>query len=579
MKRWRNAVIALLIAPGIPVLLHLLSREPGWHSALLLFVPVILSAGAAELAPEPGNTLSRLRRFRSLILSAGCYALGILLTLALNFSASELFGRELVRVVSAFGLLLTVALFAGWSSGRNRRERWSIAAGFTAFGMAGGIPFGVAAASFPGVGPEQSFSIGILIAAVVTGAAALWIPEKRRPLRCAAALWMIGVAAGAAAWGTAWVVGTLRFEAVKNRILPEKEGAFAGPNGAELYREAALLFEAWAGEHAELMRSLPSVDAEAARQLAAPELEPFFDAFDRAGKAEARWDRKKFIADGAAEEFASLGRMSWFCRTRAAAWSAADRPELVLPELLRPLPLIRQLRSQNIIAFDLAGSQMEEQLMRAAVEFGPVGPAYAADYRKLLRALEDDSLRPSGELELLTLLFAETKGAFQIPGSTPLIRLLTAPASLNRTATLLDKFAALQPELEQAARLAVLPSGYRRDASSPDPVRGYLASTLLPCFLQREKRELCRIGIALKLCWSEQGAPPERLEELVPAFLSSIPVSPMSGEPFEYRREKEGFLLNVGAADRRAALRGGMRYAETKNDRRNLSGDHNTIPQ
>ena len=579
MKHWRYAVIALLVAPGIPALLHLLSREPGWHSVLLLLVPVILAAGAAALAPEPGSALSRLHRFRSLILAAACYALGILLTLALNFSTSELFGGELVRVVSAFGLLLTVALFAGWSSGRNRRERWSIAAGFTAFGMAGGIPFGVALASFPGVDPEQSFAVGILIAAVVTGAEALSIPGRRRPLRRAATVWIAGVAAGAVAWSAAWIVGTFRFEAVKNRILREKEGTSAGTNGAELYREASLLFDAWAGEHAELMQSLPTVDAEAARQLSAPELEPFFDAFDRAGKAEARWDRRKFIADGAAEEFASLGRMSWFCRTRAAAWSAAGRPELVLPELLRPLPLIRQLRGQNIIAFDLAGSQMEEQLMRAAVEFGPAGPAYAADYRKLLHALEDDSLRPSGELELLTLLFAETKGAFQIPGSTPLIRLLTVPASLNRTAPLLDRFAALQPELEQAARLAVLPAGYRRDASSPDPVRGYLASTLLPYFLQREKRELCRIGIALKLYWSEQGAPPKTLEELTPSILSSIPVSPMSGEPFEYRREKPGFLLNAGASDSRAALRGGMRYEETQNRRRNLSGDHNTIPQ
>ena len=166
------------------------------------------------------------------------------------------------------------------------------------------------------------------------------------------------------------------------------------------------------------------------------------------------------------------------------------------------------------------------------------------------------------ELEVLTLLFAEMKGAFRISGSLPLIQQLTLPASLNRTATLLDEFAALQPELEEASRLAVLPDGYRRDASSKDPVRSYLASTLLPYFFQREKRELCRIGIALKLYWSEHGTPPEKLEELVPAVLPSIPVSPMSGEPFEYRREKGGFLLNAGTNDERAALRGGVRRVE-----------------
>ena len=563
MKHWRKAVIALLIAPGAAaLLLHVLPREPGWHSAWLLFIPVILAAGASALAPEPGTVLPRLYRFRCQTAAAACYVLGILLTLALNFSASELFRGEVVRVVSAFGLLLTFALFAGWSSGRSRKERWSIAAGFTVSGMAGGISFGVALASLPGVRPEQSFSIGILVAAIVTGAAAMWIPQKKRPLRRTAVLWIVVVAVGAAAWSAAWGVGKFRFETVKNRILEEKEEISDGANGAELYREASLLFDAWAGDHPELLQSLPELDAETARQLTAPDLEPFFDAFDRAGKTEARWDRKKFIADGAKEELASLGRMSWFCRSRAAAWSTAGRPELVLPELLRPLPLIRQLRSQNIIAFDLAGSQMEEQLMRAAVEFGPVGSVYTADYRKLLRALEDDSLRPSGELEVLTLLFAEMKGAFRISGSLPLIQQLTLPASLNRTATLLDEFAALQPELEEASRLAVLPDGYRRDASSKDPVRSYLASTLLPYFFQREKRELCRIGIALKLYWSEHGTPPEKLEELVPAVLPSIPVSPMSGEPFEYRREKGGFLLNAGTNDERAALRGGVRRVE-----------------
>ncbi|UKI33344.1 MAG: hypothetical protein L6W00_07780 [Lentisphaeria bacterium] len=151
MKHWRKAVIALLIAPGTAALLqHVLPREPGWHSAWLLFIPVILAAGASALAPEPGTVLPRLYRFRCLTAAAACYALGILLTLALNFSASELFRGEVVRVVSAFGLLLTFALFAGWSSGRSRKERWSIAAGFTVSGMAGGISFGVALASLPG---------------------------------------------------------------------------------------------------------------------------------------------------------------------------------------------------------------------------------------------------------------------------------------------------------------------------------------------------------------------------------------------------------------------------------------------
>ena len=140
MKHWRKAVIALLVAPGMAaLLLQILPREPGWYSALLLFVPLVLAAGASALAPEPEALPPRLRRFRSLTAAAVCYALGILLTVALNFSVSELFRGELVRVVAAFGLLLVFALFAGRSAGKSRKERWIIAAGFVVSGMAGGV--------------------------------------------------------------------------------------------------------------------------------------------------------------------------------------------------------------------------------------------------------------------------------------------------------------------------------------------------------------------------------------------------------------------------------------------------------
>ena len=48
MKHWRKAVIALLVAPGMAaLLLQILPREPGWYSALLLFVPLVLAAVSA----------------------------------------------------------------------------------------------------------------------------------------------------------------------------------------------------------------------------------------------------------------------------------------------------------------------------------------------------------------------------------------------------------------------------------------------------------------------------------------------------------------------------------------------------
>jgi hypothetical protein len=55
--------------------------------------------------------------------------------------------------------------------------------------------------------------------------------------------------------------------------------------------------------------------------------------------------------------------------------------------------------------------------------------------------------------------------------------------------------------------------------------------------------ELTRLAAALAQFRAENGAYPEKLDELVPGVLSNVPNDPYSGKPLMYSREGEGFLL------------------------------------
>ena len=41
----------------------------------------------------------------------------------------------------------------------------------------------------------------------------------------------------------------------------------------------------------------------------------------------------------------------------------------------------------------------------------------------------------------------------------------------------------------------------------------------------------------------EHGRLPTQLEELVPTYLTAVPVDPVDGQPLRYRHEDEGFVL------------------------------------
>ena len=54
-----------------------------------------------------------------------------------------------------------------------------------------------------------------------------------------------------------------------------------------------------------------------------------------------------------------------------------------------------------------------------------------------------------------------------------------------------------------------------------------------------------QILLALKCFRAENGAYPEKLEQLVPQYLEKIPLSPTTDYPIFYRKDSDGFVLDI----------------------------------
>ena len=63
-----------------------------------------------------------------------------------------------------------------------------------------------------------------------------------------------------------------------------------------------------------------------------------------------------------------------------------------------------------------------------------------------------------------------------------------------------------------------------------------LTATLLPCAAFAASSRPVRVAIAAELFFRKYGKWPEKAEELVPEFLSALPVDPFSSRPFALTR-------------------------------------------
>ena len=69
-------------------------------------------------------------------------------------------------------------------------------------------------------------------------------------------------------------------------------------------------------------------------------------------------------------------------------------------------------------------------------------------------------------------------------------------------------------------------------------------------YLQQTELRLLRADLALRLYRLEKGAYPNRLEDLVPRYLDSVPIDPFSNQPLVYRPKTGSYLLYSVGPDR-----------------------------
>jgi hypothetical protein len=55
---------------------------------------------------------------------------------------------------------------------------------------------------------------------------------------------------------------------------------------------------------------------------------------------------------------------------------------------------------------------------------------------------------------------------------------------------------------------------------------------------------VAKLTLALHIYKNQNGAFPDKLEQLAPGILKKIPVDPISGKPFEYRKTGGSFTLS-----------------------------------
>jgi len=66
----------------------------------------------------------------------------------------------------------------------------------------------------------------------------------------------------------------------------------------------------------------------------------------------------------------------------------------------------------------------------------------------------------------------------------------------------------------------------------------------------RARLRLLTVELALRCCRQEHGKPPARLDDLVPAYLKTVPQDPFSGKPLVYRPQGTNWLLYSVGPDR-----------------------------
>ncbi|MBY0395778.1 MAG: hypothetical protein K2X91_04810, partial [Thermoleophilia bacterium] len=90
---------------------------------------------------------------------------------------------------------------------------------------------------------------------------------------------------------------------------------------------------------------------------------------------------------------------------------------------------------------------------------------------------------------------------------------------------------------------------YRAMGNLKRDIAGVTTSLALQGHRMIAARRVLLADLALRLHRLRRGSDPERLDELVPAILESVPIDPFTGRPLIYRRTASGHELYSAGPD------------------------------
>jgi hypothetical protein len=138
-------------------------------------------------------------------------------------------------------------------------------------------------------------------------------------------------------------------------------------------------------------------------------------------------------------------------------------------------------------------------------------------------------------------------------------KLLCQAGMMRLPADVLDPVIDLKAGRVFPGRAAAIPRAIRRAGVYFDPLFQMALPKLMQSFAEaplytahaQAALDMARIACALELSRLRNGVFPAGLKEIEPAFIAEMPLDRITGAPYEYRREKEGFILySVGWNER-----------------------------
>ena len=229
----------------------------------------------------------------------------------------------------------------------------------------------------------------------------------------------------------------------------------------------------------------------------------------------------------------------------SATWEALQAPGWTEPQLARlqrawePVDLLEALEKGYLgtraVGADLRDGLRGPQSRQVWAAVLPAGSGSGSARAPFERALRDGVLLPAYKLTSMDrdeLFYLQTMQHY-----IEAARLLKAHRSWKETKPKLDGIAA------QANRTLSSPASRVRYLISAMAIPNYAKADQTAVHAETE-RQMTIAAIALERYRLAHGQWPERLENLVPEFLSVLPYDPMSGQPLHYRlKPQDGFVL------------------------------------